>query len=368
MKFTLPRESLLVPLQQVIGVIEKRQTLPILSNVRMKLDEGRLELTGTDLEVQLITWSTAETSESGSTTVPARKLFDLLRLLPEKSSVDVECQENRFTLRCGDSRFLLNTLPVENYPEFDTNATDFETTLPIALLREAIDKTTFAMANQDVRYYLNGLLLEVENTTVRTVASDGHRLALFEAEIEEAESPSTRQIIIPRKGVTELARLLDESEETATLQFVPNTLRVHLDTAHFAVKLIDGRYPDYRRVMPHTLTKFLEVDKSLFKGALTRVSVLSSEKQKALSLEADESGIMTLKSQNPEQEEAEERLPIALEGDSVHVGFNAGYLLDAVNHITSEQVKLSFPDGATSCLIEDPNDSRFKFIVMPMRL
>jgi DNA polymerase-3 subunit beta len=367
MKFTIARETLLAPLQQIIGVIEKRQTLPILSNVLLKLGDGQLELTGTDLEVQLVTRTTVETGDAGVVTVPARKLLDICRLLPDRSAVSVECKEDRFAIRCGSSRFNLSTLPADNYPEFDTGTPELEVAVPVASLRRALEKTTFAMAQQDVRYYLNGLLLDLDGRNLRTVSSDGHRLAVFE-EPMELNANGGRQIIIPRKGILELARLLSDADETITVQIAPNTVRVNLGAVSFAAKLIEGRFPDYQRVMPRELTRSFRVDKDAFKGALTRVSVLSNEKYKSISLEVDEEAVMALKAQNPEHEEAEERLPVEKEGQGLSVGFNASYLLDAINNVDSDQVKLSFTESANSCLIEDSDDSRFKFIVMPMRL
>jgi len=366
MKFTIARETLLTPLQQVIGVIEKRQTLPILSNVLLKLSDGQLELTGTDLEVQLITRTTVESGDNGAITVPARKLLDICRLLPDKSAINIDCKDERFAIRCGSSKFNLATLPADNYPEFDTGTTELEIAVPAATLRRALEKTTFAMAQQDVRYYLNGLLLDVDGRTLRTVASDGHRLAVFE-EVLEIEGQG-RQIIIPRKGVLELARLLGEGAETVTVQIAPNTVRVNLGAVSFAAKLIEGRFPDFQRVMPRDLARIMLIDKDVFKGALTRVSVLSNEKYKSISMEVDEDAVMSLKAQNPEHEEAEERVPIQLEGSGLSVGFNAAYLLDAINNVGSAQVRLSFTEAANSCLIEDCEDSHFKFIVMPMRL
>jgi DNA polymerase-3 subunit beta len=367
MKFTIARETLLTPLQQVIGVIEKRQTLPILSNVLLKLADGQLELTGTDLEVQLVTRTTVETGGDGAVTVPARKLLDICRLLPDKSTISVECREDRFAIRCGSSRFNLSTLPADNYPEFDTGTSELEVAVPAASLSRALEKTTFAMAQQDVRYYLNGLLLDLDGRMLRTVASDGHRLAVFESPLE-LDADSGRQIIIPRKGVLELGRLLGEGEETVTVQIAPNTVRVNLGAVSFAAKLIEGRFPDFQRVMPRDLARVIWVDKDIFKAALTRVSVLSNEKYKSIAMEVDEEAVMSLKAQNPEHEEAEERVPVQLEGAGLSVGFNAAYLLDAINNVDSARVRLSFTENANSCLIEDSEDSRFKFIVMPMRL
>lgn len=368
MKFAIARETLLTPLSQVIGVVEKRQTLPILSNVLMRLSDGRVELTGTDLEVQLVASVEAGSSEEGAVTVPARKLLDIFRLLPDHSEVRVEQRDDRLGIRCGSSRFSLATLPVENYPAFDSGTTELEVSLPGETLRQALDKTLFAMAQQDVRYYLNGLLLDFEGSTLRAVASDGHRLALFQ-ETLPAPFANNRQIIVPRKGVLELVRLLGDADDTVILQISPNTVRVNLGSVVFSAKLIEGRFPDYQRVMPRDLDRHYRVERDLFRGALSRVSVLSLEKQKSISLEVPEGeGVMILKSQNIEHEEAEERVALEAEGGGVSVGFNAGYLLDAIGHADAEHVRLSFTPAANSCLIEDTVDTRYKYVVMPMRL
>ena len=367
MKFSIARETLLTPLQQVIGVIERRQTQPILANVLIRLSDGQLELTGTDLEVQLVARVAVESSDAGAMTVPARKLLDIFRLLPERSQVTLELKDDRLALRGGTSRFSLTTLPVENYPAFDSGSTELEVAVPTETLRLALDKTTFAMAQQDVRYYLNGLLLDFEGSTLRAVASDGHRLALFQ-EAQTAPFASNRQIIVPRKGILELSRLLGDADDTVIIQIAPNSVRVNLGAVSFSAKLVEGRYPDYQRVMPRDLNRLYTVDKDTLKGALSRVSVLSSEKQKSISLEVTDEQVMVLKSQNSEQEEAEERLTINAEGDGIAVGFNAAYLIDAIGHLSAESVKLSFTALANSCLIEDPSDPRFKYVVMPMRL
>lgn len=367
MKFTTSRENLLTPLQQVVGVIEKRQTLPILSNVLIRLADNRLEFTGTDLEVQLVTHSVTDFGDAGEITVPARKLLDICRLLPEGSLVSAEAGADKLAVKSGRSRFSLSTLPAENYPAFDLSSPEAEITLSSRILKKAMEKTLYAMALQDVRYYLNGLLLDLDGATLRTVASDGHRLAVYE-ETLEVGGMEPRQAIIPRKGVLELYRLLvGDQDEIITLQIATNNIRVLMGTVVFSAKLIEGRYPDFRRVMPKDITKTIHIGKDLFKSALTRVAVLSTEKVKGVSLEA-ENGLMKLQAQNPEHEEAEEELEVRLEGDGVSVGFNASYLLDALNNVDAGEVRLSFTDVANSCLIEDPESQQYKFIVMPMRL
>jgi len=366
MKFTTSRENLLTPLQQVIGVIERRQTLPILSHVLIKLRDNRLELTGTDLEMQLVTESTTESGEDGEITVPARKLLDICRLLPERSRVSADCRQDKFAIQCGRSRFSLSTLPASNFPEFDTSTPVVELSISGRLLRKAMEKTLFAMALQDVRYYLNGLMLGVEGVMLRTVASDGHRLALYEEALENG-SPQRCQVIVPRKGALEVYRLIGDDDQRITLQIASNNVRFFFGNLTFSTKLIEGRFPDFQRVMPRDISKMITLDKEAFKAALTRVSILSNEKYRGLSLEVDGS-IMRLTAQNPECEEAEEEIEVRLDGVGVAASFNAAYLLDAISNVDSEQVKLSFNDAANSCLIEDTEDQKFRFIVMPMRL
>jgi len=366
MKFTTSRENLLTPLQQVVGVIEKRQTLPILSNVLIRLSQNRLEFTGTDLEVQLVTQSVTDSGEDGQITVPARKLLDICRLLPEGSAVNVDSGADKISIKSGRSRFSLSTLPADNYPAFDISSPEVEVSLSSRILKKAMEKTLYAMALQDVRYYLNGLLLDLDGGLLRTVSSDGHRLAVYEETLEGTRL-EPRQVIIPRKGVLELYRLLGDQDEIISLGIAPNNIRVLMGTVSFSAKLIEGRFPDFRRVMPRDISKTIHIEKDLFKSALTRVAVLSTEKIKGVSLEV-EGDTMKLQAQNPEHEEAEEELEVRMEGEGLSVGFNAAYLLDAINNVDAGEVKLSFTDAANSCLIEDPQNQKYKFIVMPMRL
>jgi DNA polymerase-3 subunit beta len=367
MKFNIAREALLAPLQQVNGVIEKRQTIPILSNVLIRVREGQIELTGSDLEIQLVAIAELSTSESGEFTVPARKLMDIFRLLPDRSEAQIDSHDGRCAIRSGGSRFNLSTLPVESYPAFDAGQPEFCVTVSCDVFKRALTKTMFSMAQQDVRYYLNGLLLDIEGSTLRTVSSDGHRLAVYEETLSESVLGS-RQIIIPRKGVLELVRLFNDADDTLAIEFSPSTVQVSLGAVRFSAKLVDGRFPDYQKVMPKELDRSYSLEKDALKSALTRVSVLLNEKYKSISLAVNDQADMILKAQNPDHEEAEEVLSVVMEGGPVMVGFNPQYLLDAVNNIDSAQVKLSFSPSADRCLIEDPEDPRYKFIVMPMRL
>ena len=366
MKFSTSRESLLAPLQQIVGVIERRQTLPILGNVLLRLHDGRLELTGTDLEVQLVTRLDVEGRAEGSTTVPARKLVDIVRLLPDRSSLQAEMRQERFHLQSGRSRFTLSTMPASNYPEFDTGAQDRLFSVPVAVLRRAMDKTLFAMAQQDVRYYLNGLLLEIEGTTLRTVASDGHRLAMFEAEVPGLAAGSA-QAILPRKGALELARLLKDDEGMINVELSSNSLRARMDDLTFSSKLVEGRYAEYRRVLPSMTERHVVADRNDLKAALTRVAILSNEKYRGVGLFV-ESGTLRLKAQNPDREEAEEEIAVEFDGEPFNVGFNASYLLDAVGSLESEKATLSFAESNSSCIIEEASDPRVRYLVSPMRL
>lgn len=366
MNFTSTRENLLTPLQQVVGVIERRQTMAILANALIRISGDRIELTGTDLEVQLITQSRVESGHDGACTAPARKLMDICRTLPEGAQVRVETHDDKLLLQCGRSRFSLATLPAGNYPAFDTGAPEVEFTLCVSLLRKALEKTLFAMAQQDMRYYLNGLLLDVDGDTLRTVASDGHRLALFEERVEGLNL-AARQIILPRKGVLELYRLLRDDETPVTVQISANNIRLLLNELQFAAKLIEGRYPDFRRVMPTDIARTVSVDTDCFKAALTRVSTVANEKYRGIALEF-RPDCLRLSAQNPEHDQADEDVEIRFEGEPFEVGFNAAYLQDALNNIESDEVRLSFTEAADKCLIEDPRDGRYRYIVMPMRL
>lgn len=367
MKFQIDRETLLAPLSHLMGVVEKRQTMPILSNVLMRFMDDSLEMTATDTEVQLVARLDVAPAERGEVTVPARKLLDIFRLLPDQSRVNLSMKGDRLIVQAGTSRFSLTTLPVESYPAFDMGQTDLEVTLPAQTLRIALEKTLFAIAQQDVRYYLKGLLLDLEGVTLRTVASDGHRLAVFQETLAEGFA-ANRQIIVPRKGVLELYRLLNDAEEEVTLQISPNSLRANIGRLSFSTKLIEGRYPDYRRVLPSECATTILVERDLLRSALGRVGLMTNEKQKSISLDASAQGDMILTGQSSDQDDAEERLSVRAEGGSVSVGFNSAYLIEAISHVSGSELRLSFTPTGNSCLVEDPDDPRYRCVVMPMRL
>jgi DNA polymerase-3 subunit beta len=367
MKFEITRENLLFALQKIIGVIERRQTLPVLSNVLFQIKEDLLTLTGTDLEIQLVAITSLEGESEGNITIPARKLFDICKLLPDESKIRFESNEGKIKLSSGRSRFTLSTLPASDFPAFDSSACETNFSVTSKKLKKIIDKTGFCMAQQDVRYYLNGLMIESDGSMLRAVSSDGHRLALHEESLETAQS-EFKQIILPRKGVVELFRLLEDSEEEVEIQLSSNSIRLAIGNLFFSAKLIDGRFPDYKRVFPNEETsKAIILDKQNFKQALSRVAVLSNEKYKGVRLDISENSLK-LEAHNPEHEEADEVIEIHYSEEPVVIGFNGSYMLDAINNVETENVKISFSDTNSSCLIEAIDDSETKFIVMPMRL
>jgi len=366
MKFTINREALLAPLQQIVNVIEKRQTMPILANVLMKTENDRLTLTGTDLEIQLIANITINTSSEGAITVPARKFLDICRLLPNGTEIKLERQDDKIKVNANRSRFVLSCLPAENYPEFAEPNFDLQFSINAGKLKKALDKTVFCMANQDVRYYLNGLLLIVSNRKIKLVASDGHRLAIYEDELDEAAGFEAR-IILPRKGVLELSRLSDDPETDLFVEFSSDKIRVNNKNLFFSAKLVDAKYPDFSKVFEQPLCNEIHIQKQVLKDALTRVAVLSNEKFKGISLDIHP-GNLRIFTHNPDHDEAEESLSIEYTGEPISISFNAQYLLDAVGNLDSELAVLTIAANNSTCFINEPNLDTYKFIVMPMRL
>lgn len=366
MKFKIQRESFLNPLQQVIGVVERRQTLAVLANILLVADETGISLTATDLEVELHAQVATKVARKGEITLPARKLFDICRTLPDQAMIDVEVDQDRTTLRSGKSRFVLATLPASEFPVIDDVAGLWNITVPQAQLKQLIEKTHFAMAQQDVRYYLNGLLLEVSGKELRAVATDGHRLALAEIAVETSTT-QVQQVIMPRKGIQELLRVLEDGDTPAQIVIGANHLRISLPETRFTSKLIDGKFPDYQKVIPKNNSKTILANRENLKQALTRTSILSNEKYRGVRLSLA-SNILKIQSHNPEQEEAEEELEVTYQGDTLEIGFNVNYLLDAVNVLRGDDVQALMHDANSSCLLQAPNDPTCRYIVMPMRL
>lgn len=365
MKFSAPRESILKPLQAVIGVVERRQTMAILSHVLLHVEDGRLSITATDLEVELIAEADVDMKASGEVTVPGRKFYDICRALPDSCTVEISVSGSRLTLKAGRSRFTLSTLQAGDFPVVEEIAGQHTIELKQEDLHWLIEKTQFSMAQQDVRYYLNGLLFETEGKVLRAVATDGHRLALAEVELS-AKATKDEQVIVPRKGVLELGRLLD-GEGKLTLILGSNHIRVELDGVQLTSKLIDGRFPDYGRVIPAKAPNLVKADRDLLRQALQRTGILSNEKYRGIRLELDK-GTVTVSANNPDQEEATESVEIGYDGDQMEIGFNVNYLQEALGAVASEEVELHITDSNSSCLIVSPETDRVKYVVMPMRL
>jgi len=365
MKLSVSREALLKPLQAVIGVVERRQTMPILANVLLVAKDGQVAVTGTDLEVELVATVDVEVEAAGEITVPGRKLLDICRALPESAEVSISVSGDKLNVKSGRSRFSLMTLPAAEFPRVgDINAGQ---TLSVsqATLAKLLDKTHFSMAQQDVRYYLNGLLLETGQKWLRAVATDGHRLALCEVELDEQKMPE-QQVIVPRKGVLELQRLIG-GEGELQIELGSNHIRIQLEHIRYTSKLIDGRFPEYERVIPQDTDNQLTADREAFRGALQRTAILSNEKYRGIRLIIKKGGLL-LQAHNPEQEEAEEEVEISYSGDDIEIGFNVNYLLDAFGAIESDEIVLAVVDGNSSCLLRDPGNDECKYVVMPMRL
>jgi DNA polymerase-3 subunit beta len=379
MNLTIQRESLLRPLQLVMGVVERRQTLPILSNVLLTVEGDQLSITGTDLEVELIARSVLDTpvKEPAKVTVPGRKLMDIFRALPEQAMIEFVKDKSRIIVRSGRSRFVLSTLPAEDFPLLENNESQFGFSIEQKSLHTLLHRTHFAMAQQDVRYYLNGLLIEIKGSEMRTVATDGHRLALNTIPAPmDANHINPFQVIMPRKGVVELMRLLQSENIQVNTTVADNHVRIHGPDFTFTTKLIDGRYPDYEKVLPNRAgAKSIVIDRAAFKEALIRASILSNEKFRGIRLQL-RSGLLRLAANNPDHEESEEIIQTDYEGEDVEIGFNANYLLDVLNTVNSASVKLSFIDANSSVIIEElfeGDDSGRAgavsvFVVMPLRM
>ena len=366
MKFTISRETLLKPLQMVNGVVEKRQTMPILSNLLLSATPESLTMIGTDLEVEMVTKTQMENAEPGEATLPARKFVDICRALPDGAMVEVTVAGDKATIRSGKSRFTLATLPVVEFPNVDEINNPFSFNIAQRYMKDLIDKTSFAMAQQDVRYYLNGMLLELADNTLRAVATDGHRLSMSEVGTEHNPAELI-QVIVPRKAVMELSRLLEDSDAMVEVQIGSNHIKFTLNDVTFTSKLIDGKFPDYDRVFPKNSDKQVVANRTLLRQALTRTSILSNEKYRGIRLQLSP-GVLHTMAHNPEQEEAEEELEVNYQGGELEIGFNATYLLDALSVVGTDEVKIWLSDANSSCLIHGLDDEQSKYVIMPMRL
>ena len=365
MKLSAARDVLLKPLQAVIGVVERRQTMPILSNVLLVARDGELAVTATDLEVELVARAAVDVETGGEITVSGRKLLDICKALPDDAKITITVTGEKLAVRSGRSKFSLMTLPAAEFPTVEDIKAEQTITVPQDVLSRLIEKTHFSMAQQDVRYYLNGMLLETEGNFLRAVATDGHRLALSQADLDGAKLDE-QQVIVPRKGVLELQRLMG-SGGNLDIELGTNHVRVQLDGIRFTSKLIDGRFPEYERVIPQESSNELKADKVVLRDALQRTAILSNEKYRGIRLIIRDSGVV-LQAHNPEQEEAEEEVEVEYSGDDIEIGFNVNYLLDAIGAVDGDEVTLSVVDSNSSCLVREPGNDGSKFVVMPMRL
>lgn len=383
MKFSAERENILAALQAVTGVVERRQTMPILANVLLQARQGKLAVTATDLEVELVAETQVTSLSDGEITVPGRKLLDICRSLPDKVVVQVSLEGDKVIVKAGRSRFSLSSLPAGDFPTIEEINAQQTVDIGQDEIARLIEKTEFSMAQQDVRYYLNGMLLETDGKMLRTVATDGHRLALCEMSYV-AQTGGVNQVIVPRKGVHELKRILNEVRKTRKdegaegtagaaagdqlrLTVGSNHVRAKIGSIRFTSKLIDGRFPDYSRVIPASPPRTVIATRDVLKSALQRTAILSNEKYRGIRLGVS-SGLLKIQAHNPEQEEAEDEVEVNYSGEAFEVGFNVNYLLNALDAIEGEQVEIGLTDSNSSCLIKGPGSPGARYVVMPMRL
>jgi DNA polymerase-3 subunit beta len=362
-----PQEALLAALQAVAGIVERRHTLPILANVLLRKTGGTIEFTTSDLEIQVRT--RAELGGDGgshSTTVGARKLIDILRSLPADQLITLSGAQNKLTLQASKSRFTLQTLPAEDFPLVNESA-DYGPafSVPQKTLKHLINQVHFAMAVHDIRYYLNGILFVAEGRALTLVATDGHRLALAQAQLE-ADIPK-QEVILPRKTVLELQRLLRDEDTAIEMRFAGNQAKFAFSGMEFVTKLVEGKFPDYNRVIPKNHKNAIVTGRAALLASLQRAAILTSEKFKGVRVNV-EPGVLRIASSNAEQEEAKEELEIDYNGDAIEIGFNVTYLIDALANMPQEMVKLELQDSNSSALITVPEQTGFKYVVMPMRI
>ncbi|MBL8334078.1 MAG: DNA polymerase III subunit beta [Rubrivivax sp.] len=363
-----PQERLLESLQSVAGIVERRHTLPILANVLLRKNGPQVELTTSDLEIQVRT-SAELGGDAGtfSTTVGARKLIDILRALPADQVVTLSAAQSKLTLQAGKSRFTLQTLPPEDFPLVNESV-DFGPTfsVPQKVLKDLINQVHFSMAVHDIRYYLNGILFIAEGKTLTLVATDGHRLALAQSTLE-ADVPGKQEVILPRKTVLELQRLLKDDEAVIDMRFAGNQARFTFGGMEFVTKLVEGKFPDYNRVIPKNHRNSVVLGRVPLLGCLQRAAILTSDKFKGVRVNI-EPGVLRIASSNAEQEEAKEELEVDYNGDAIDIGFNVTYLIDVLANLTQEMVKIELQDSSASALLTVPERPGFKYVVMPMRI
>jgi DNA polymerase III subunit beta len=359
------RDALLKPLQVVSGIVERRQTLPILANILVRKDGERVSFTATDLEIQIQTSADIGAGkDAAATTIAARKLVDILRALPE-ADVALSLTNKKMAIASGKSRFNLQTLAAEEFPTVAQAEFTADFTLPASTFKYLLSMVHFAMAQQDIRYYLNGMLLVVDGTTVRAVATDGHRLALCEVTKDDASNKI--EAIIPRKTVLELSRLLPDSDEPVRVQMAANQVKFSFGDIELVSKLVEGKFPDYQRVLPAANTKVFAIGREDLMHALQRAAILTTDKFKGVRMVLAD-GSLKITSTNADQEDAQDELEVDYTGDGLDIGFNVNYLLDVLANLKNEQIRFSLGDALGSALITMPDSERFKYVVMPMRI
>lgn len=369
MKFTVSRDALIAPLNLVAGVVERRQTLPILANVLLSVSGQKLSITGTDLEVELVGRLNIDqpVGEEGEITVPAKKLADICKSLPDGSDIEFSLDDQKVIVKAGRSRFTLTSLPASDFPSVEQGQGKQNLVLKQSELKRLIDRTAFAMAQQDVRYYLNGMLWELKNQQLRVVATDGHRLALCTLESSNIQVDEARQVILPRKGVIELARLLTKDEDSVELFLGDSHVQAITEDFTFTSKLVDGKFPDYDRVLPKSNTRALFANREVLKNAFTRAAILSNEKYRGVRLILTDGNLEVI-ANNPEQEEAEEMVQVDFSGERLEIGFNVSYLLDVLGVLSGENIKILLADANSSALLQESDQDDSRYVVMPMRL
>lgn len=363
----IEKEALLKPLQTVVGIVERKQTMPILSNVLIEKEAERIRFTSTDLEIQITTSISTEPdhSEPNSITVGGKKLQEILRILPEQSKVTIEVKDSKAQIRSNKSRFNLQSLPAQDFPKLSTQLANSNAfTLTQVALKKLLNSVQFAMAQQDVRYYLNGVLLVIDGNMLRAVATDGHRLA-YNA-ITLSESLEKAEIIIPRKAIIELSKLLSDDDKEITIEFSAQQFKANFSGIELTTKLIEGKFPDYQRVIPN-YSNHLSINRTLVQQALQRAAILSNEKFRGVRFVLTEKNLCIISS-NSEQEEAQVEIETDYHGDAIDIGFNVNYLLDGLNSISTELAIFSFGNPNSSILITSPSDLEFRYVVMPMRI
>jgi DNA polymerase-3 subunit beta len=360
------RDSLLKPLQAVSGIVERRHTLPILSNVLLEHGEGRLQITATDLEIQITASTDLDGSHERAITVPARKLQDLLRALPEDAALSLDATGGKLAVRAGRSRFNLQTLPPDDFPRMALAEAEVQSiSLPQRQLKALFALVEFSMAQQDIRYYLNGMLLVIDKGLLQAVATDGHRLSWASLPVEG--DFARQEVILPRKTVLEVTKLLGEVDEPVQLDVIGTQVRFRFANVELVSKVIDGKFPDFNRVIPVGHPKIIPLDRIVLLQALQRAAILSNEKFRGVRLVLTP-GSLRIICTNSEQEEAEEELEVAYQGEGLDIGFNINYLLDVLNNLSTPEVTIAFADPNSSALITMPERTDYKYVVMPMRI